>query len=76
MSPGTGDLRPPLLPVTADDHGPWVIVVSTILLILSIMATVVTLISRIRVTREISWGDFVLALGCVRCFQELSMVRS
>jgi len=59
------ELRPPLLPVSDEDHGPWVIVVSTILLILAIMATVVTLISRIRVLGKIAVSDFVLTLGCV-----------
>lgn len=65
MSPSSEDLRPPLLPVTPDDHGPWVITVSTIVLILSILATAVTLISRIRVIRKFSWGDLALTVGCV-----------
>ncbi|OQE29828.1 hypothetical protein PENSTE_c002G10402 [Penicillium steckii] len=46
MSSTSEDLRPPLLPVTVNDHGAWVITVSTILLILTILATVVTAISR------------------------------
>ncbi|KAJ5335228.1 hypothetical protein N7452_007631 [Penicillium brevicompactum] len=64
MSPSREILLPPLLPVTADDHGAWVIVVSTILLIITILATTVTLISRIRVLRKLSWSDSVLFLSC------------
>ncbi|KAK9860827.1 hypothetical protein MYU51_006133 [Penicillium brevicompactum] len=64
MSPSRDILLPPLLPVTADDHGAWVIVVSTILLIITILATTVTLISRIRVLRKLSWSDSVLFLSC------------
>lgn len=65
MSLGREILLPPLLPVTADDHGAWVIVVSTILLIITILATTVTLISRSRVLRRISWSDSVVCLSCV-----------
>ena len=65
MSPTTADLRPPLLPVSDDDHGAWVITVSNILLILSLLGTGVTLISRIRVIRALCWSDIVLAIGCV-----------
>lgn len=69
MSPSSADLRPPLLPVSYDDHGAWVITVSNILLILSLLGTVVTLISRIRVIRTLCWSDIVLAIGCVGFFQ-------
>lgn len=68
MSPDVDDLRPPLLPVTENDHGPWVITVSTILLILTIIATVIAVISRMRRTRNFAWSDLVLILGCVREF--------
>lgn len=68
MSPDTEDLRPPLLPVTDDDHGAWVIAVSTILLVLTILASVITVISRLRVMRQFAWSDLVLVLGCVRGF--------
>lgn len=66
MPPSREVLLPPLLPVTPDDHGAWVIVVSTILLIITILATTVTLISRIRVLRKLSWSDSVVFLSCVR----------
>ncbi|KAJ5520452.1 hypothetical protein N7463_000905 [Penicillium fimorum] len=58
-------LLPPLLPVTDNDHGAWVITVSTILLIITILATTVTLISRIRVLRRVSWSDSTLLLSCI-----------
>lgn len=59
------DLRPPLLPVTDNDHGAWVITVSTILLILTILVTVITTISRMKMTRKLAWKDIVLVVGCV-----------
>ncbi len=65
MAPSEEILLPPLLPVTDDDHGPWVITVSTILLIITTLATIVTLISRIRVLRKASWSDSVACLSCV-----------
>ncbi|KAJ5816733.1 hypothetical protein N7447_008966 [Penicillium robsamsonii] len=58
-------LLPPLLPVTDNDHGAWVITVSTILLIVTILATTVTLISRIRVLRRVSWSDSTLLLSFI-----------
>ncbi|KAJ5970967.1 uncharacterized protein N7479_000885 [Penicillium vulpinum] len=58
-------LLPPLLPVTEHDHGAWVITVSTILLIITILATTVTFISRIRVLRKVSWSDSTLFLSCI-----------
>lgn len=78
MSPSREILLPPLLPVTADDHGAWVIVVSTILLIITILATTVTLISRIRVLRKLSWSDSVLFLSCVSadCVQLSSILTN
>lgn len=68
MSSSIMVLLPPLLPVTDNDHGAWVITVSTILLIMTILATTVTLISRIRVLRKISWSDSTLFLSCVSAF--------
>lgn len=68
MSSSITVLLPPLLPVTDNDHGAWVITVSTILLIITILATTVTLISRIRVLRKISWSDSTLFLSCVSAF--------
>ncbi|KOS36837.1 hypothetical protein ACN38_g12391 [Penicillium nordicum] len=65
MSSSITVLLPPLLPVTDNDHSAWVITVSTILLIITILATTVTLISRIRVLRRISWSDSTLFLGCI-----------
>ncbi|KAJ5192805.1 hypothetical protein N7449_008947 [Penicillium cf. viridicatum] len=65
MSSSITVLLPPLLPVTDNDHGAWVITVSTILLIMTILATTVTLISRIRVLRKISWSDSTLFLSCI-----------
>ncbi|CAG7967813.1 unnamed protein product [Penicillium salamii] len=64
MSPSREVLLPPLLPVNAEDHGAWVIVVSTILLIITTLATTVTFISRIRVLRKLSWSDTVVFLSC------------
>ncbi|CAG7921749.1 unnamed protein product [Penicillium olsonii] len=63
MSTRGEGLLPPLLPVTADDHGAWVIVVSTILLIITALATTVTFISRIRILRKLSWSDSVVFLS-------------
>jgi hypothetical protein len=60
-------LLPPLLPVTPDDHGAWVITVSTILLIITILATTVALISRLRVLRKVAWSDSIVFLSCVIC---------
>lgn len=65
MSPNREALLPPLLPVTDDDHGAWVVVVSTMLLIITILATTVTLISRVRVLRKLAWSDSVVFLSCV-----------
>lgn len=65
MSPRVGDLRPPLLPVNEDDHGAWVITVSTILLLLAILATSVTVVSRLRVIRTLCWSDLALVVSCV-----------
>ncbi|CAG8098535.1 unnamed protein product [Penicillium salamii] len=64
MSPSREVFLPPLLPVNAEDHGAWVIVVSTILLIITTLATTVTFISRIRVLRKLSWSDTVVFLSC------------
>jgi VIT1/CCC1 family predicted Fe2+/Mn2+ transporter len=61
-------LLPPLLPVTENDHGAWVITVSTILLIITILATTVTVLSRIRILRGVSWSDSTLFLSCVSVF--------
>ncbi|KAJ5124383.1 uncharacterized protein N7515_008208 [Penicillium bovifimosum] len=58
-------LLPPLFPVTDDDHGAWVITVSTILLFITVLATTVTLISRIRVLRKISWSDCIVLFSCI-----------
>jgi hypothetical protein len=58
-------LLPPLLPVTPEDHSAWVITVSTILLIITILATTVALISRFRVLRRVSWSDSIVFLSCV-----------
>ena len=65
MSSSIAVLLPPLLPVTENDHGAWVITVGTILLIITILATTMTVISRIRVLRGVSWSDFTLFLSCV-----------
>ncbi|KGO44072.1 hypothetical protein PEX2_020590 [Penicillium expansum] len=65
MSSSITVLLPPLLPVTDNDHSAWVITVSTILLIITILATTVTLISRIRVLRRVSWSDSTLFLSCI-----------
>lgn len=58
-------MLPPLLPVTDDDHGAWVVVVSTILLILVFWVTIITLISRLRILRKFSWSDTFLLAGTV-----------
>lgn len=68
MSHSGETLLPPLLSVTADDHGAWVITVSTILLIITVLATTVALISRIRVLRKLSWSDSIVFLSCVSGF--------
>ncbi|KAJ5372288.1 hypothetical protein N7517_004294 [Penicillium concentricum] len=65
MSSSITVLLPPLLPVTDNDHGAWVITVSTILLVITILATTVTLISRIRVLRRVSWSDSTLFISCI-----------
>ncbi|KAJ5510690.1 hypothetical protein N7453_002793 [Penicillium expansum] len=65
MSSSITVLLPPLLPITDNDHSAWVITVSTILLIITILATTVTLISRIRVLRRVSWSDSTLFLSCI-----------
>lgn len=69
------DLLPPLLPVTDDDHSAWVITTSTLLLILTILVASVTLISRIRVLRVLSWSDALLSAATV-CFFSLQFIRS
>lgn len=62
----TGDeLLPPLLPVTDDNHGAWVITVSTLLLILTTFIATVTLVSRVRVLRTLSWSDTFLCIATV-----------
>lgn len=68
MSSNINVLLLPLLPVTDNDHSAWVITVSTILLIITILATTVTVISRIRVLRRVSWSDSTLFLSCVSSF--------
>ncbi|KAI3264755.1 hypothetical protein CBS147309_6693 [Penicillium roqueforti] len=65
MSSNINVLLLPLLPVTDNDHSAWVITVSTILLIITILATTVTVISRIRVLRRVSWSDSTLFLSCI-----------
>ncbi|CAI7574745.1 unnamed protein product [Penicillium glandicola] len=65
MSSSINVLLPPLLPVTDNDHSAWVITVSTILLIITILATTVTVISRIRVLRRVSWSDSTVFLSCI-----------
>ncbi|KAL4891992.1 hypothetical protein BDV59DRAFT_180642 [Aspergillus ambiguus] len=65
MSTSTDDLLPPLLPITPYDHGGWAITVSTISLILTIFATTITVISRIRTLRCLPLSDVTIAVGCV-----------
>ncbi|KAJ5780642.1 hypothetical protein N7457_005802, partial [Penicillium paradoxum] len=65
MTFSTDVLLPPLLPVTDDDHGAWVITVSTILLIITTLATTVTLISRFRNLRKLSWSDSTVFFSCI-----------
>ncbi|KAE8327712.1 hypothetical protein BDV39DRAFT_78023 [Aspergillus sergii] len=56
---GTEVLRP-LLHVTPENHGAWVITVSTILLIVAALATIVTLVSRVRILRSLTWSHTFL----------------
>lgn len=58
-------ILPPLFPVTPNDHGGWVIAVSTIVLILSVLSTSITIFSRIRVLHKLAWSDLALFIGCV-----------
>jgi hypothetical protein len=84
-------LLPPLLPVTENDHGAWVIFKAktltqlrnkveslqetprkmrmrdstvTVVVIITILATTVTVLSRIRILRGVSWSDSTLFLSC------------
>jgi hypothetical protein len=66
MSTSEQDLLPPLLQVTSDDHGPWVIVASTLFLILTVLVVTVTLISRIRTLRMLYWSDVFIS-GATVC---------
>ncbi|KAE8135385.1 hypothetical protein BDV38DRAFT_252702 [Aspergillus pseudotamarii] len=59
------EILPPLLPVSPEDHGAWVITVSTILLIVVALATSVTLISRVRILRSLTWTDTFLVAATV-----------
>ncbi|QMW44943.1 hypothetical protein G4B11_008363 [Aspergillus flavus] len=54
------EVLPPLLLVTPEVHGPWVIIVSTILLIVAALTTIVTLVSRVRILRSLTWSDTFL----------------
>lgn len=59
------EVLPPLLLVTPEDHGPWVITVSTILLIVAALTTIVTLVSRVRILRSLTWSDTFLIAATV-----------
>ncbi|PIG79925.1 hypothetical protein AARAC_010355, partial [Aspergillus arachidicola] len=54
------EVLPPLLHVTPENHGAWVITVSTMLLIVAALATIVTLVSRVRILRSLTWSDTFL----------------
>jgi hypothetical protein len=66
MSASDPDLRPPLLRVTPNDHGAWVIVATSLLVILTVLVVVITLVSRIKVLRVLSWSDTFLSLATVQ----------
>ncbi|KAB8204884.1 hypothetical protein BDV34DRAFT_110518 [Aspergillus parasiticus] len=59
------EILPPLLHVTPENHGAWVITVSTILLIVAALATIVTLVSRVRILRSLTWSDTFLIAATV-----------
>ncbi|KAB8257597.1 hypothetical protein BDV32DRAFT_152185 [Aspergillus pseudonomiae] len=59
------EILPPLLPVSPEDYGAWVITVSTILLIVTALATTVTLISRVRILHSLTWSDVFLIAAMV-----------
>ncbi|KAK2732678.1 hypothetical protein FQN55_003957 [Onygenales sp. PD_40] len=58
-------LRPPFLKVTSTDHGAWVLLSSTLLLILAIMVAAVTLISRFRVLGKIVCCDWLILMSSI-----------
>lgn len=65
MSTNDLDLRPPFLEVTPNDHGAWVIVASSLFIIITVLVVTVTLFSRIKVLRSLSWSDVFLSLATV-----------
>lgn len=62
---GPDSLLPPLLEVTPNDHGAWVVVSSSLLIILTILVVAVTLVSRIKVLQSLSWSDTLLSFATV-----------
>ncbi|KAE8368441.1 hypothetical protein BDV27DRAFT_153994 [Aspergillus caelatus] len=59
------EILPPLLPISPEDHGAWVITMSTILLMVAALATSVTLISRVRILRSLTWTDTFLVAATI-----------
>ncbi|GAB1197206.1 hypothetical protein APSETT444_006497 [Aspergillus pseudonomiae] len=65
------EILPPLLPVSPEDYGAWVITVSTILLIVTALATTVTLISRFLYASQIL---SVVVLACSKASVALLLI--
>ncbi|KAB8228941.1 uncharacterized protein BDW43DRAFT_199495 [Aspergillus alliaceus] len=59
------EVLPPLLSITQDNHGAIVITASSILLIVAALATIVTLISRVRILGALTWGDTFLVAAMI-----------
>ncbi|KNG91035.1 hypothetical protein ANOM_000758 [Aspergillus nomiae NRRL 13137] len=65
MPANATEILPPLLPISPEDHGGWVITVSAILLIVAALATTVTLISRVRILHSLTWSDIFLIAAMI-----------
>lgn len=59
-------LLPPLLPVTDDDHGAYVILASSLLIILTFLVVSVAFVSRLKIVGGLLISDWLICLATVR----------
>lgn len=70
MSASTEPQSPAFQQLTADNHGPTVVVVSYILLITSVIVVITRLVTRLKVTRKLAIDDYMIVAASAFCTAE------
>lgn len=70
MSASTEPQSPAFQQLTADNHGPAVVVVSYILLVISVIVVITRLVTRLKVTRRIAVDDYLIVAATALCTAE------